>query len=100
MVAASEYGREAVWVPIVGSMLLLLKSRRRADPVLLAAEDAMVSYSRMYVCLRNPLDVLAGALLAVSIALFGSYAIHKCGLKPLTAVSSVLNKIFAGVSCI
>ena len=61
----------------IGSVFSLLKFRRKAVTFLLILEAALVAYSRAYVGMHYPLDVIAGIFLGSAIAFLGSFVSDK-----------------------
>jgi undecaprenyl-diphosphatase len=55
----------------IGAVFALLKFKNRVASMLLTVEAAVVCYSRVYVGLHYPLDVVAGVLLGVAIVSLG-----------------------------
>jgi membrane-associated phospholipid phosphatase len=55
----------------VGATFALVKFRKKSIAIMLALEAAVVAYSRIYVGMHFPLDVIAGICLGVAIVLLG-----------------------------
>jgi membrane-associated phospholipid phosphatase len=55
----------------IGASFSLIKFKRRSVALLLTIEAALVCYSRVYVGMHYPLDVVAGILVGVAIAMLG-----------------------------
>ncbi len=85
----------------IGAFFVLLKFKpgwkSRAVAALLTLEAAVVCYSRIYVGMHYPLDVLAGILLGGSIVFAGIYVIERylprIFLKIANAFDAVLRKL-------
>ncbi len=61
----------------IGSAFALLRFRRKALAVALSVEGGAICYSRVYVGVHYPLDVVSGAFLAFAITLIGTNLIDK-----------------------
>ncbi|MEM3828910.1 MAG: phosphatase PAP2 family protein [Conexivisphaerales archaeon] len=60
----------------VGASFAVMKFRNKALSAILSAEAAVVCYSRVYVGMHYPTDVIAGIFLGIALAAFGSIAIE------------------------
>ncbi|MBO0888618.1 phosphatase PAP2 family protein [Candidatus Bathyarchaeota archaeon] len=70
----------------IGATFCLARFHRRIPALLLAVEAALVCYSRVYVGVHYPLDVVGGVLLGATIALVGARVIEKYFSKILEAL--------------
>ena len=70
----------------IGAAFALARFRRKTLAALLAVEAGLVCYSRVYVGVHYPLDVVGGVLLGIAIALTGAVAVEKL-------LGSVLEKL-------
>ena len=61
----------------IGAAFALARFRRKTLAALLAVEAGLVCYSRVYVGVHYPLDVVGGVLLGIAIALTGAVAVEK-----------------------
>ncbi len=61
----------------IGAAFCLTRFHKRIVSVLLTLEAALVCYSRIYVGVHYPLDVVGGILLGTSIALIGAVLVEK-----------------------
>jgi membrane-associated phospholipid phosphatase len=61
----------------IGAAFCLAKFRNKTLATLLAVEAALVAYSRIYVGVHYPLDVVGGVLLGISIALIGGAVVER-----------------------
>ena len=61
----------------IGAAFCLARFRRRIPALLLTLEAALVCYSRVYVGVHYPLDVVGGVLLGATIALLGVRVVEK-----------------------
>ncbi len=61
----------------IGAAFALAKFRRKTLAALLAVEAGLVCYSRVYVGVHYPLDVVGGVLLGIAIALTGAVAVER-----------------------
>ena len=74
----------------IGAAFSMLKFRRRAVASLLALEAAIVCYSRVFVGMHYPLDVVAGVLLGMGIVGVGLFLIETYLAGPMTRVASLV----------
>lgn len=81
----------------VGATFALLKFRRRAVSLLLALEAAVVCFSRVYVGMHYPLDVVGGALLGASIACLGLALLDYEGARLMERLTSLVERAFRAV---
>ncbi|MDG6995589.1 MAG: VTT domain-containing protein [Nitrososphaerota archaeon] len=65
----------------IGAIFALEKFRRKTLALLLALEAAMVCYSRVYVGMHYPLDVVSGIFLGGFIVFVGLFVIERTRLK-------------------
>ena len=61
----------------IGAAFSLARFRRKTLAALLALAAGLVCYSRVYVGVHYPLDVVGGVLLGIAIALTGAVAVEK-----------------------
>lgn len=73
----SAYPSGHALIVSIGAAFCVARFRHKTVAAVLAFEAALVCYSRVYVGLHYPLDVVGGVFLGVAIALIGSLAIEK-----------------------
>ena len=73
----SAYPSGHALIVSIGAAFCLARFRHKTVAAVLAFEAALVCYSRVYVGVHYPLDVVGGVFLGVAIALVGSPAIEK-----------------------
>ena len=88
----SSYPSGHALIVSMGASFAVIKFRRRIVTTLLTLEALVVSYSRVYVGVHYPLDVLAGVLLGVAITSLGLVALEKLFAPHLQAVATLLEK--------
>ncbi len=76
----------------IGAAFALTKFRRKAVALLLACEAAVVCYSRVYVGVHYPLDVVGGALLAVGIVSMGLFLLDRDFERVVAKVTSIFTR--------
>jgi len=77
----------------IGAVFCLARFHKRIVAILLGVEAALVCYSRIYVGVHYPLDVIGGILLGAAITLIGSPLIEKY-------LSSILEKLLEPIMTI
>jgi membrane-associated phospholipid phosphatase len=77
----------------IGAAFALLKFRSRIVSLLLTVEAAAVCYSRVYVGLHYPLDVLAGVLLGVAMVSLGLVVMESGRVRRSKSLASLFEKI-------
>lgn len=73
----SAYPSGHALIASIGAAFCLARFRHKTVAAVLAFEAALVCYSRVYVGVHYPLDVVGGVFLGVAIALIGSLAVEK-----------------------
>ena len=73
----SSYPSGHALIVSIGAAFCLARFRHKTVGAVLAFEAALVCYSRVYLGVHYPLDVVGGVFLGVAIALIGSLAIEK-----------------------
>lgn len=73
----SAYPSGHALIVSIGATFCLARFRHKTVAAVLAVEAALVCYSRVYVGVHYPLDVVGGVFLGVAIAIIGSLAIEK-----------------------
>jgi membrane-associated phospholipid phosphatase len=89
----SSYPSGHALIVSIGASFCIARFRRRVLAILLAAEAALVCYSRVYVGVHYPLDVVGGILLGTSIALIGASLVERY-------LWSILGKLLEPISMI
>ena len=77
----------------IGAVFALLKFRSKVVSLLLTVEAAVVCYSRVYVGMHYPLDVVAGVLLGTAIVCLGLLVLESDKLRRSRSLVSLLEKI-------
>jgi undecaprenyl-diphosphatase len=77
----------------IGAAFSLLKLRNRPAIVLFVLEAAVVSYSRVYVGVHYPLDVVAGVLLGFAIVGIGVALMERYLTSPLQRATNIITRI-------
>ncbi len=75
--ADSAYPSGHALIVSIGGIFSLVKFRRKWVAALLSLEAGLVCYSRVYVGVHYPLDVLGGALAASTIVFLGLFLLEK-----------------------
>ncbi len=78
----------------IGAAFSLMKFKSKALAILLTLEAAIVCYSRVYIGMHYPLDVLAGVVLGAAVVAGGLAVMEAYLLSPITRLSSLLTRIF------
>ncbi len=86
----SSYPSGHALIVTIGAAFSVLKFRKKTVGLLLALEAAIVCYSRVYVGLHYPLDVVGGIFLGIGIAGVGLFLIDTYLMTPLTKAASTL----------
>ena len=73
----SSYPSGHALIVSIGATFCLARFRHKTVGAVLAFEAAFVCYSRVYVGVHYPLDVVGGVFLGIAVALIGSLAIEK-----------------------
>ena len=73
----SSYPSGHALIVSIGAAFCLARFRHKTVGAVLAFEAALVCYSRVYVGVHYPLDVVGGVFLGIAVALIGSLAIEK-----------------------
>jgi len=73
----SSYPSGHALIVSIGAAFSLARFRRKTLAAFLALEAGLVCYSRVYVGVHYPLDVVGGVLLGIAIALTGAVAVEK-----------------------
>jgi undecaprenyl-diphosphatase len=73
----------------IGAAFSVLKFRKKVVGLLFVLEAAIVCYSRVYVGMHYPLDVVGGILLGIVIAGVGLFIIERYLGPPLTKIASI-----------
>lgn len=89
----SSYPSGHALIVSIGASFCLARFRTRIPAALLALEASLVCYSRVYVGVHYPLDVIGGILLGTSIALIGASLSEKY-------LWSILEKLLEPISMI
>jgi membrane-associated phospholipid phosphatase len=77
----------------IGAVFALLKFRSKVVSLLLTVEAAVVCYSRVYVGMHYPLDVVAGVLLGVAIVSLGLLVLESDRVRHLKGLASLLERV-------
>ena len=77
----------------IGAVFALLKFKNKVVSVLLTVEAAVVCYSRIYVGLHYPLDVVGGVLLGTAIACLGLAILESYGARMMERAGLLLEKM-------
>jgi undecaprenyl-diphosphatase len=83
----SSFPSGHVLIVTIGAAFSLLKFRKRLVSLLLSLEAAIVCYSRVYVGVHYPLDVVAGVLLGIGIVGIGLALLEGSIEAPLMKIS-------------
>ena len=77
----------------IGAVFALLKFRSKVVSLLLTVEAAVVCYSRVYVGMHYPLDVVAGVLLGTAIVCLGLLVLESDKVRRSRSLVSLLEKV-------
>lgn len=90
----SSYPSGHALIVSIGAIFALLKFRRKSLAALLTLEAAVVCYSRVFVGMHYPLDVVSGIFLGGFIVLIGLFVMEHGYLKKyLNALTDAMGKI-------
>jgi membrane-associated phospholipid phosphatase len=89
----SSYPSGHALIVSIGAVFCLSRFRRKALAAVLAFEAAIVCYSRVYVGVHYPLDVIGGVFLGTTIALEGVNILEKYLSRFLQELSEIAVKI-------
>ncbi len=89
----SSYPSGHALVVSIGAIFCLSRFRQKAIAGVLAFEAGIVCYSRIYVGMHYPLDVISGVFLGATIALVGANLLEKYLGRPLQELSEIAVKI-------
>jgi membrane-associated phospholipid phosphatase len=73
----------------IGAAFCMIKFRSKAVGLLFVLEAALVCYSRVYVGMHYPLDVVGGIFLGVGIVGVGLFVLERYLQGPLTSIASL-----------
>ena len=76
----------------IGSAFVLLRLKHRIVSLLLTLEAAVVCYSRVYVGMHYPLDVVAGVLIGVAIVFLGLFFIESYLMKLVESIAGLFDR--------
>ena len=88
----SSYPSGHALIVSIGAAFSLVKFRKKWVAVLLTFEAGLVCYSRVYVGMHYPLDVLGSVFAGFAIVFFGVYLLEKYGSELGRMVDYVLGK--------
>ncbi len=77
----------------IGAVFALLKFKNKAVSLLLTFEAAVVCYSRVYVGMHYPLDVVGGVMLGAAIVCLGLPVLETYGANGLRRLTALFERI-------
>ncbi|MHB2036592.1 MAG: phosphatase PAP2 family protein [Nitrososphaerales archaeon] len=89
----SSYPSGHALIVSIGAIFSLIRFRRKSIALLLTMEAAIVCYSRVYVGMHYPLDVLGGICLGGFIVFTGSYVLEKYLKQVVSEVTNLAQKV-------
>ncbi len=90
----SSYPSGHALIVAIGASFSLVRFKNKIIAGLLTVEAAFVCYSRVYVGLHYPLDVLGGIFLAVAIVGIGLFVLERYLHKPLKSIVDFAVRLF------
>jgi membrane-associated phospholipid phosphatase len=85
----SSYPSGHALIVTIGAAFSMLKFRKKVVGVLFVLEAAIVCYSRVYVGMHYPLDVVGGIFLGIGIVGVGLFVVERYLGTPLTKITSI-----------
>ncbi|MDG7001453.1 MAG: phosphatase PAP2 family protein [Nitrososphaerota archaeon] len=76
----------------IGSAFVLVRLKHKIVSMLLTLEAAIVCYSRVYVGMHYPLDVVAGILIGVAIVFLGLFFIENFLTRPVVWIADLFDR--------
>ena len=89
----SSYPSGHALIVSIGAIFALLKFERKVISVLLGIEAALVCFSRVYVGMHYPLDVLSAIFLGGFIVSIGVFLIERYFRSPIHNLTSLIERI-------
>jgi membrane-associated phospholipid phosphatase len=85
----SSYPSGHALIVTIGAAFSMLKFRKKVVGLLFVLEAAIVCYSRVYVGMHYPLDVVGGIFLGIGIVGVGLFVVERYLGTPLTKITSI-----------
>lgn len=97
----SSYPSGHALIVSIGAIFALTRFRRKSIALLLTLEAAVVCYSRIYVGMHYPLDVVSGIFLGSFIVFIGSFVLEGRLRKLVEGLTDLVQKVLgAGIASI
>jgi len=89
----SSYPSGHALIVSIGAAFCMVKFRSKVIGLLFGLEAALVCYSRVYVGMHYPLDVVSGILLGVGIVGIGLFVLERYLERPLANIASLATRV-------
>ncbi|MCL5068886.1 MAG: phosphatase PAP2 family protein [Thaumarchaeota archaeon] len=78
----------------IGSIFVLLRFKHKLIACLLTLEAAIVCFSRVYVGMHYPLDVIAGIFIGAAIVFFGLFVVENFLPRLVSSIAGLFDRAF------
>ena len=92
----SSYPSGHALIVSIGAIFALTRFRKKSIALLLALEAAVVCYSRVYVGMHYPLDVVSGIFLGSFIVFTGLFVLERNFRKVVDGLTDLVQKVLRG----
>lgn len=81
----------------IGSAFVLLRFKHKLIAIALTLEAAIVCYSRVYVGMHYPLDVVAGIFIGAAVVFFGLFVIENFLSGLVSSIAGLFDRLFNAI---